>query len=190
MASVLRFDDWETTLGTSVAETDGSGNVALGGSSPSYRLDVTGDINASGAVRVGGNSIGEYTDYSGSITYNNLTLGNGSHGSSYARVGDFVHFYGYIVFGSTTSVTGAVQWSLPITAYQSAPLHPNQVLIENVGTALVDGAAYLASTTLVGAFAKYAGATYVEWQAVSASIPVGTWATNDKIIYDFMYRAA
>jgi len=57
MASVLRFDDWETTLGTGVVSTDGSGNVAVGGSSPSYKLDVTGDINASSDIKLAGDSM-------------------------------------------------------------------------------------------------------------------------------------
>ena len=148
------------------------------------------NVADAGGLQIEGVGVGSYTDYSGSITYNNLTLGNGTHESFYAPIGDFVHFYGIIVFGSTTSVTGAVQWSLPIAAYQSAPLHPNNVLIENIGTAYIDGAAFLASPTVVGAFAKYAGATYVEWQAIGPTIPVGTWATGDKIVYDFMYRAA
>jgi len=108
MASVLRFDDWETTLGTGVVSTDGSGNVAVGGSSPSYKLDVTGDINATGDLRIGGTAIGEWTTYSPSCTWS----GAGSFAFiKYATFNNAVIFK--FKFDLTGAPTGDFQFDLP-----------------------------------------------------------------------------
>ena len=87
MTSVLRFDDWETTLGTGVVSTDGSGNLAVGGSSPSYKLDVTGDINATGVIRVDGADIHEVTIVEETVTMANATNTNPAFNTEIIDVG-------------------------------------------------------------------------------------------------------
>ena len=117
MASVLRFDDWETTLGTGVVSTDGSGNVAVGGSSPSYKLDVTGDINASGALRIGGTAIGDWATFTPNFqpqtgTWTSSTLA----AAKYAVVNDVVFGFCYMAITNFGTGNDAVFFDLPVTA--------------------------------------------------------------------------
>ena len=46
------------TAGSEAMRIDSSGNVGINDTTPSYRLDVNGDINATGDVRVAGNPVG------------------------------------------------------------------------------------------------------------------------------------
>jgi hypothetical protein len=187
MASVLRFDDWETTLGTGVVSTDGSGNVAVGGSSPSYKLDVTGDINATGDLRIGGTAIGDYIDYSGSVTFNNFTLGNGSVSAYYTRVNDLVHFVGGVTLGSTSSVTGNWSVNLPVNSAFGMTGH-GFVHFNDSGTDVYLGTL---STGPTNAAFKWFGVTgsKISDNGVNATLPF-TWTTGDFLRWDFLYRAA
>lgn len=58
---------------------------------------------------------GSYVDVVGQ-TFDNLSVNNGTVTSRYARVGDMVHFYGSLTFGTTTSMTGTVAVALPVNA--------------------------------------------------------------------------
>jgi hypothetical protein len=88
--------------------------VAVGGSSPSYKLDVTGDINASGDLRIGGTVVGEWTTFT--------TVGAGctiaSQSCRYTQVNGVVHA-AYRV--DVSSITGVVEFTLPVTALYGAP---------------------------------------------------------------------
>ena len=85
-------DEMRLYAGNSEAvRIDASGNVGINDTSPSYTLDVNGDINATGDVRVGGNAIGTWTSFT--PTWTNLTVGNGTYDwSLYSRVNDIVFF--------------------------------------------------------------------------------------------------
>ena len=189
MASVLRFDDWETTLGTGVVSTDGSGNVAVGGSSPSYKLDVTGDINASGDLRIGGTAIGEYTNYSGSVTFTNFTLGNGTASAYYAVVNDLVHFWGGAVLGSTSSVTGRIEIDLPLTAQVAYPNPAGWATLDNAGVSLQTGIATFLTTTAIALFALNNVSNWIRGTATSASAPF-VWGTGDALFWNVVYKKA
>ena len=53
---------FHTNAGTTRMTIDGSGNVGINDSSPSYTLDVDGDINFTGTLREDG------TEFSGGIS--------------------------------------------------------------------------------------------------------------------------
>ena len=188
MASVLRFDDWETTLGTGVVSTDGSGNVAVGGSSPSYKLDVTGDINATGALRIGGTAVGAYTDYSGSITISNFTIGNGTIVAQYTQVNDLVHYWGRVTWGSTTSLSGNPIHSVPIAAenvnYFGNCTFNDAGVNDYYGRSQIYGG----TNMLIRPF-EQDGAGYIDFVNMSATAPF-TWGTGDSWLWNIVYKAA
>ena len=67
-------------------------------------------------------------------TWSNLTVGNGVLVSKYIKVGKYVSFYIDLNFGTTTSVSGDINFSLPVNNANTS-----------VGTGYLDvGAAYSA----------------------------------------------
>ena len=168
---------------------DANERVGVGNVSPSYKLDVTGDINASGDLRIGGTAIGEYVDYSGSQTFGaGLTVGNGTITSKYCRVNNFVHFWGQFALGSTSAVTGVLDINLPIASAAG--------LTQSVGnsTLSVAGNYYIGTLTpLVGSAVRVqwqnATGTAVYFGDVTATNP-GTWATSHFFTWNYVYQAA
>ena len=81
---------------------DSSGNVGINDTTPSYKLDVNGDINATGDVRVAGAPVGKVLVYEGSV---------GSGVSSFTASNVFSSAYDnyeVIVSGMDCSIDGVV----------------------------------------------------------------------------------
>ena len=57
-------------------------------------------------------------------TLSNITLGNGSMAFYYAKVGRIIHIRGLIIFGSTTTFSGACDFSHPAMSSATQILHP------------------------------------------------------------------
>jgi len=92
--------------------------VGIGDTSPSYTLDVTGDINATGDLRIGGTAIGEWSNFTPTWTsYGTApSIGNGIIVGRYAVIGKVLIAEYALVFGSTTSGgSGAWFFSYPAT---------------------------------------------------------------------------
>jgi hypothetical protein len=116
--------------------------------------------------------------------FTNLTLGNGTQAITYARTGKVVHMRGRITFGSTTSVSGAISISLPVTA---TGVFTGQVTMRAGGT---DFTGYIASTsTTLAISAINSAGTYASRATTSATVP-GTWANGDNITFSITYEAA
>ena len=107
--------------------------------------------------------------------WSNLTLGNGTSVGRYVRIGNTVHAYYSLAFGSTTVVTGGLYVALPITA-----LNPGC----GSGT-LFD------SSTPANAIVTCAGGDWLVTAGgrVNATVP-WTWAVNDYIRLTVTYEAA
>ena len=60
------------------------------------------------------NAIGTYTDYSSSVTFAGFTKGNASVTARYTALNKLVHYVGYVDLGSTSSLTGPLDVSLPV----------------------------------------------------------------------------
>jgi hypothetical protein len=143
-------------------------------------------------VAIGATVLGTYTSYT--PTWTNLTVGNGSVGSQYARVNNFVHYYGAFFFGSTSSITGAVSLSLPVNSagfyntynqtYGSANFQDISVGGIYSGEVVGNGTA---TSALVRCF-NTAG-TYAIAAAISGTVPM-TWATTDRLYWSLYYQAA
>ena len=167
---------------------DGSGNVGINDISPSYTLDVNGDINATGDVRIGGTAIGEWTSYT--PTFTGLTVGNANLQFSYTQINKIVHVVGVMYFGSTTSIASTPVMSLPVNRYSSD--------LEVLGTGYLGDtgtATYMmfplsqANNTVILFEANHTVGSAVVEGVVSSSVPF-TWAANDRISVNLTYRAA
>jgi hypothetical protein len=134
------------------------------------------------------NGVGQSVAYT--PTFTNLTVGNGTVDFRFARVQNFVYVQGTIQFGSTTSVSGGVSATLPVTSTTrliSTPI--GTVSLLDSGAARYFGPALHAGTTafVVNAFTIIG--TSVSTQAITATTPF-TWGTGDVISVQLVYEAS
>ena len=126
-------------------------------------------------------------------TWTNLTLGNGTVTAAYAQIGKMVFCRLAIVFGSTTSISGDVIFSLPVTraAYGgSANVTPlGQANFFDSPSAGYQGLVQNASTTTASIRALNTASTYLTNVLLSSTVPF-TWATSDELAVEFFYEAA
>jgi hypothetical protein len=122
-----------------------------------------------------------------SPTVGNLTAGNGTTVARYRQVGKVVDFTFTFTFGSTTTISGSPNFTLPVT--------PNVNYIFNTGL-LDSGTAWFGSFAVTsggtcfldlfftnGTYLTTAGGTF------SSTAPF-TWATNDRIVVNGSYEVA
>jgi len=124
-------------------------------------------------------------------TFANFTKGNGTVIGRYAQIGKLVHCQLRVALGSTSSVTGLIQFSLPATAnqdIQGSYIGLNNAVVLDSGVAQYICTCALISSTDAVIFASAAGGTYVSTQSTSATVPI-TWATNDEFRVNFVYEA-
>jgi len=137
--------------------------------------------NGSAWVQVG-NSYSAWTAYTPSLT--NLVLGSGSVDFAYSRVGNRINLRGKFTFGSTSSISGAATFSLPVTAngnsYGMCVLRANNTDYE--------GVAIGGSANVVCSAFNTAG-TYSLRSNTSATIP-NTWSSGDTISFSLTFEAA
>ena len=150
----------------------------LDGQEGSYYLDAANTTNLSALPVV-------RTTYS--PTLSNLTIGNGTVSAGYTQLGKLVFYDCKITLGSTSSVTGGIQFSLPVTASDG-----KFVAVKAHGYAFdTSGGAY---TTMAAAdsgngtnvFPTTSGAAQ---SGTSSTIPF-TWATGDMLIMAGWFYAA
>lgn len=123
-------------------------------------------------------------------TLANLTIGNGTKTFAYQQIGKTVHVRGKIVFGSTTSVSGAIGFTVPVTANTNVVGQSFLgVRLLDSGTNSFNGIGYHSTTSYVDLFAISASGTYAGWIATSSTVPY-TWANTDEIYVNFTYEAA
>lgn len=116
--------------------------------------------------------------------WTNLNVGNGVlNYAKYTQIGKTVKFKLKFVWGSTTSCSGTVAISLPVTA------HPDEVPasglnIIGLGNALDAGTtqyslqSYIVSTTTMNLGAQISTGAYTGSSSINASIPM-VWTVND-----------
>jgi len=143
-------------------------------------------------LAIGNTVIGTYTAYT--PTFSEITLGNGTIASYFCQVNKFVHYYGRLTFGSTTSITGSSPMiSVPVN--QSATFPLQQFPMGN--TMYLDASAairYIGQGTqnTAGFFRLWVLNTQVSYTAqtfVTASVPF-TWTTSDVINWNITYEGA
>lgn len=122
-------------------------------------------------------------------TWTNISLGNGSVGGSYLRIGNTVIGKVSLTLGSTTTFTGAyLQVSLPTNANANYESNGNVIMFD-VGTAVYNGLTWLTEATKINVLAMNSSGTYSKTQDISSTIPF-TWTTGDIVTALFTYEAA
>lgn len=133
------------------------------------------------------NAIGTYTSFT--PTWGNVTVGDGTSSGYYCQINEFVHWSCELVFGSTTSITGNVSIDYPVTPtyglYRSAA-GAQCVLEDSTGTDYYGGL-FRVNNTQATVRVFNSSATYVTPTAVTSTVPF-TWATNDRITINGVYR--
>jgi hypothetical protein len=167
------------TNDTERMRVDDNGRIGINDTTPSYTLDVNGDINATGDLRIGGTAIGAWTAWTPTIV--GCTASSGTSGF-YTKVNDLVIGWGQI--SEPTSFTTTVTVDVPVLGYATYPLA--------VGTRIFgfDGS----SPYLLGSRPTTSQTIRVTQNATNGS-SIGTtapftWGAGDYIFYTFMYQAA
>lgn len=123
-------------------------------------------------------------------TWTSLTVGNGTVSFNHLRINNLVLVRGSLTFGSTTSVSGYIRFSLPFTSatYSGAPF-VGDATYGDAGVGTFVGAVIWVDASTVGLQTFNVGATYPSRVDTSASVPF-TWTTNDTIFVQLVYEAA
>jgi hypothetical protein len=167
---------------------DSSGNVGINDTTPSYKLDVDGDINATGDLRVGGTAIGEWTSYTPTLTNFTGTF----NFAVYAVVNKIVIVHASIELTST--VTGIMEISAPVNFSTLGGTGAGQVPIgwaHGIDSSLSSGrySMFVASRgTNVFRFMDTVPDTFTN-QLANATQPF-TWASGDFIRFTATYKGA
>ena len=133
-----------------------------------------------------------------SPTWTNLTVGNGTGIYRYVRIGKNVKGYLILKFGSTTSISGTVYFTLPVACSSNELLTETSAFVQigvtrayDNGTAAYSGPLLMGNneTTKVLPTMYNASATYLYDTAITSTVPM-TWTTNDQLTCTFDYEAA
>lgn len=152
----------------------------------------SGYTSAQVVQAVPSNNVSAWTDFT--PTFTNLTQGNGTLTARYIQVGKLVTGYLSFIFGTTSSISGSVSFTLPVnmsTSYPQTRLMPfGTVNFEDDGTQTYLG--------FVGGYRDLqkmfvhpynVGATYATQSNLSSTVPF-TWGNLDAILVSFTYEAA
>lgn len=119
-------------------------------------------------------------------TWTNLTVGNGTQDHSYYQDGPTVHVRGRIEFGSTTSISGTVTLTLPVTPKSSTWF----IGIVRGQDASASFARFVGSAeTNTAIWGSQMAPHFDGLTQMAASVPFG-WTTSDAMTYSLTYEAA
>jgi len=183
--TVYNGSAWVSVIDSDVLTVDTANNrVGINDSTPSYALDVTGDMNATGDIRIGGTAIGEWTSYTPSlfnVTANSLDC-------AYAQINDIVFLQIKIDVASMSN--------FPVLTTPSGLNIANDAQFAHQGARFVDTgtASYAAmarrnTSTQFFFTSVFTGASYAGEGSVNATAPF-TWASGDLIEANLWYRTA
>jgi hypothetical protein len=129
-------------------------------------------------------SIGTYTDYTPTIT--GVTQGNGTLIARYAQSGKTVVGQVKFTLGSTSSITGGIVVSLPVTVSGSVQAVGN--LVDNFAAGYPLGYETGGTSDMYLRAINTSG-TYAGYTNTSATVPF-TWGNTDYFEFFFIYQAA
>ena len=128
----------------------------------------------------------EYTAFT--PTWTAYNRGNGTTDSRYVRIGKMVHCYVSETFGTTSSLTGNLFFTLPIAARSTGSVGITSYFLD-AGAAIYPAIGYMDTPSNCYLYASLANGTYTREAALTAFVPF-TWGTNDRIIATVVYEAA
>jgi hypothetical protein len=122
--------------------------------------------------------------------WTNLSVGNGSNIGRYNQVGRIVHWYALVVFGSTTSISGSVDLTLPVEASRNVQPDMQALGYDASGGSVYPLVPLMVSTTTLTIYAVSTSASYAASAALSSTIPFGVaWTTSDVLSVGGTYEA-
>jgi hypothetical protein len=124
-------------------------------------------------------------------TWTNFTVGNGTVSASYKQIGDTVDIKMIVTLGSTSAVSGDVDFSLPVTAVSPSSITSiGNTLSRDVSVGnFIDGRVGTFSATNVKFYTVEVSGSVLRLKALSATSPF-TWATGDIMTLSARYEAA
>ncbi len=157
--------------------------------------DITLDADPDAALKaatkqyVDGLAAPGWVDYSGSLTFTNFSLGNGVIDvAEFLELPDIVFVKLFVTMGTTSTVTGVIEVSLPVSAVEFARNTFGAHLQES-GQPNRPGACQVTSSTRVRFVALKADATWLEFGGTSATEPF-TWGDGDSFATTFWFEPA
>lgn len=145
-------------------------------------------------VAIGNTVLGTYTAYT--PTFTNLTVGNGTSSARFSRVNNVVDYYGYFILGSTSSVTGAINLTLPVTGnaiygtINGIPMGDLQMFDTSAATWFKGELFSISSTTATRTrIWTTSGTNVINNSSPNATAPF-TWTTGDQLLWNITYEAA
>lgn len=123
-------------------------------------------------------------------TWTNLTVGNATQNFQYYRMGQFIHLFGNIILGSTSSVSGAIRFSNPVNA--DAALTGQMFAfceIQDTGAATFGAGVAQQAAGTFEIYALNVAGTYSTAALTSSTVPM-SWASTDEITINIVYKAA
>lgn len=121
-------------------------------------------------------------------SYGAITVGNGTVTCRYMESNTTIIAQMKFVFGSTSSISGATFFTLPVAPKTNNFFFGNVYLYDN-GAANYFGSLQVASGGVTYLYAASRPATYVEYQSVNATLP-HTWTNTDEIYATVVYEKA
>jgi len=122
-----------------------------------------------------------------------MVLGNGTVTAKYIQIGKSVFARFTIVFGTTTSVTGDIGLSLPVTAAAYGGVGTNQIgsanLFDMSAGRIYQATVNMSTTTKLLIRPQAADLTFLYAVLANATTPF-TWAATDEIAFSVIYEAA
>jgi len=171
------------------------GNLEISGTTFAHQVESTQVESRS--FKIGANTLGsaEWSALDGvddswtSFTplWDGITEGNATNNGYYKQIGKTTFIYAAIKLGSTSSVTGAVTLTLPVS------ISSNYKVGTSIGMVRFNdedsGVSYNARLRADGSIRVYvANATYLTDTALSSTVPI-TWAQDDVIVLTATYEA-
>lgn len=133
-----------------------------------------------------------WTSWTPSLT--GVTIGNGTLSGAYQRIGNTIIAKFHFKMGTTSAITGTVQFALPVSGVSSmSTLEWNYIgnaSLTDEGTAVYGATIHTnSSTTTATLYAQDAAATYLRVStAIGSTVPF-TWTSTDKISAIIIYEA-
>lgn len=126
-------------------------------------------------------------------TWSNVTIGNATVTGKYLRIDKLVIAWLTVIWGNTTSASGNIGFSLPVTSAAVA----GTANVHYIGLGTMYDASGLVydvnvthvSTALAGVVAKAANGTWVTNSSAAHNAPV-TWTNTDEWSFTLFYKAA